>query len=343
MPSKKGGARSFVLGLAEEQQSGFSAELTRAAEATATELGWRHVRVNNAEQESECDVLLAIGNVRLFPDLVRRKKTTIRVLWHGETLPRPTDESGSTLHNLLPTGRLLDTIFAVAPGMEKVTALQQRREQAAIVREPLANLRLLQRALTAFDRIVVDSHDRAEGALRAGLPVRVVPYGYHESYAGPIRNAGDRRQDVLLLGHMVGRHGRRQRLVDLVERQLAERGIALSRLTRGTYGLRRGDILARSRVVVDIHRLPGNHPGFRFIVASAAGAALVSEPLARPEPLVPGIHYVEADEDMLAKVVAGLLADEPARLRVVEAAQALLTGDLHMRRLLPRVLADLVG
>lgn len=338
-----GGARPFVLGLAEERQSGFSAELMRGVEASAAELGWGHVRVNDAQQEASCDVLLAIGNVRLFPDLLRRRKAAARVLWHGEILPRPTDESGSTIHSLLPTGRLLDTVFAVAPGAERVTALRHRREQAAIVREPLANLKLLQRAFPAFDRVVVDSHDRAEGALRAGLPVSVVPYGYHESYAGPLQAAGDRPRDALLLAHMVGRHGRRQRLVALLERQLAERGYALTRLTSGTYGRRRSEILGRTRVVVDIHRLPGNYPGFRFIVASAAGAALVSEPLARPEPLIPGVHYVEAREDGMANAVAALLADEAARLRQVEVAQALLSGELHMSRVLPKVLDGLVG
>ena len=94
-------------------------------------------------------------------------------------------------------------------------------------------------------------------------------------------------------------------------------------------------------MVVDIHRLPGNNPGFRFIVASAAGAALVSEPLARPEPLVPGVHYVEAHEDEMAEAVAALLANEPARRGLVEAAQALLSGELQMTRVLPRVLHGL--
>ena len=212
-----GGGRPFVLGLAEEEQSGFSAEVMYGVEAAASELGWRHLRVNDAQQEQRCDVLLAIGNVRLFPDLLRREKAAVRVLWHGETLPRPTGESGAAIHSLLPTGRMLDTVFAVAPGSDRVRALRDGREKAALVREPLANLRLLQRALPAFDRIVVDSHDRAEGALRAGLRVSVVPYGYHESYAGPFQAAGDRPRDALLLAHMVGQHGRRQRLVGLVE------------------------------------------------------------------------------------------------------------------------------
>lgn len=170
-----GGGRPFVLGLAEEDQSGFSAEVMHGVEAAASELGWRHLRVNDAQQEQSCDVLLAIGNVRLFPDLLRREKAAVRVLWHGETLPRPTGESGGPIHSLLPTGRMLDTVFAVAPGSDRVRALRDGREKAALVREPLANLRLLQRALPAFDRIVVDSHDRAEGALRAGLRVSVVP------------------------------------------------------------------------------------------------------------------------------------------------------------------------
>jgi hypothetical protein len=218
-----------------------------------------------------------------------------------------------------------------------ITALRRAREQAAIVREPLDNLRLLKTGAPKFDRIVIDAHDRAAGAIAAGLAVDVIPYGYHESYAGPINGNGDRPIDAVLLGHFVGRHGRRQRLVETVERGLAARGIGLTRLLRGTYGKERADVLARTRVVLDIHRLPGNWPGFRFIVASAGGAALISEPLARPEPLVPGVHYVEAAAQDMADAAAELLADEPRRRRLVAAAQHLLATELHLNAILPRV------
>jgi hypothetical protein len=329
------------LGLADESRGGFSVDLMMGVEAAATELGWRHARVGTAAEESAADVVLAIGDVRLFPDLLRRLKRARRVLWHGETLPRPTSESGAAIHRALPTGRLLDWTFAAVPRADRLPRLLRLREQAAIVREPLANLRLLEKYADRFDRIVIDSADRAEGAIRAGLPVDVVPYGYHEAYAGALVAGGERPVQALVLAHLVGRHGRRQRWMTLVERQLGERGIALEPYPTGTYGVKRTERLRQTRVVVDIHRMPGNFPGFRFIVASAAGSALVTEPLTRPEPLVPGVHYLEAPADRMADAVAGLLADEPARQRLVEASQALLADQLHMRTVLPRALGTL--
>jgi len=329
----------FRLGVAVEDQSGFSAELTDAAEMAAAELGWRHRRVDTGADEEAVDVVLAIGNVRLFPDLLRRPKSARRVLWHGETLPRPTAESGTRVHQLVPTGRLLDTGFSALPGARRSEPLMRLREQAAIVREPLANLRLLEKWSGAFDRIVIDSRDRAEGAIRAGLDVTVVPYGYHESYAGPFdATSEDRPIGALLLAHLVGRYGRRQRLVAELERSFDARQIALTKVTRGTYGAERGALLRQARVVIDVHRVPGNHPGFRWIVASAAGAVVVTEPLASPEPLVRDVHYVEAKADEMPDAVAEILADEPRRKRIVDASQSLLATDLAMCRVLPRVL-----
>jgi len=322
----------FRLGVAEEDQSGFSAELTEAAEATAEELGWGRDRVNTAVHEDGVDVVLAIGNVRLFPDLLARPKRARRVLWHGETLPRPTAESGTRLHEVMPTGRLLDAAFSVVPPTQKSESMVRLREQAAIVREPLANLRLLEKAAPAFDRIVIDSRDRADGALRAGLDVAVVPYGYHASFAGPLTSAGDRPIGAVLLAHLVGQYGRRQRVVESLERRFDERHIGLIKVTSGMYGPERGALLRQARVVVDVHRIPGNHPGFRWIVAAAAGAVLISEPLSAPQPLVPGVHYVEAAADDMPDVVEHFLNDEAARARIVEAAQQLLSTDLLMRR-----------
>ena len=171
----------------------------------------------------------------------------------------------------------------------------------------------------------------------------VISYGYHESYAGPLRSGGERPIQALLLAHLVGRHGRRQRLLATFSEQLRQRGIELVARTGWTSGAERSELLSKTRVVVDIHRVPGNSPGFRFVVAAAAGAALVSEPLAIAAPLVPGVHYVEAEADRMTDAVAALLSDEPARARLVEAGQDELRDAWHMRSLLPKVIGGAEG
>jgi hypothetical protein len=108
----------------------------------------------------------------------------------------------------------------------------------------------------------------------------------------------------------------------------------------GLYGQEREDLLGRTRVVLDVHRVPGNFNGLRFMFAAAAGAVLVSEPCDDPRPLIPGKHYVEAPVEGLAAAIRDTLADEPRRRQIVEAGQELLRGELAMSRTLERVLAD---
>jgi hypothetical protein len=325
------------LGLAHEGLWGFLRELADAVMATARAMGIDARNVSNAAEEAEVDVVLAIGSVFLYPNLVARPRRARRVLWHLEPLPRMGGSSSGGIHRWLPTGRVLDLSRNALPPLGRTAAWQHWREQAANVREPLSNLVQLKRHAAAFDRIVVDTHVRAQGAVAAGIPVEVVPFGYHASYAGPIGGDGPRDIAVVALGN-VDRKARRNRIVSAVEDDLRRSNIALRRIDGHVYGADRRAVLERARVSLDIHRIPGAYPLYNFILASAAGAALVTEPLARTGPLEPGVHYVEAEASGLAQVTRDLLDDEPRRRRLVEAAQALLRTDLDLRRTLPRAL-----
>ncbi len=334
------------LGIADEGWVGFERDVALGVAASARASGWETRTVATAADEARVDVVLAIGNLGIYPDLVRRHASARRILWHMEVLSIPPVDPTAIyrLHRRVPTGRLLDGAARALPPFGRSGVFARWREEAAIERETGANLRGLQASRRAFDRIVVDSNDRAWGARAAGIDVDVLPVGYHEAYAGPLASLGDAERDieVLLLGSLPGRYGRRQRVLPLVEAGLAERGVTVTRLTTALMGPPRRAILDRTRVVVDIHRVPGNHPMLRFILATAAGAALVAEPLRDPSPLVAGVHYLEAPTGELPTVIAELLADEPARRRLVTASQALIAGPAHMDRIQPRLTATIV-
>jgi hypothetical protein len=325
------------LGIAHERCYGFLRELGEAVMEIAREQGSEVRDIDTAADEAQVDVVLAIGSVHLYPGLVTRPHAARRVLWHTEPLPRTTAPPRGGLHRYMPTGRLLDLSRAAVPPLARTAAWRRWREGAANVREPLSNMAQLRRHAAAFDRIVIDTQARAEGAFAAGLAVEVVPFGYHPKYAGPIGATGPRDIDVVALAN-VSPIARRHRILRAVEDELGRSGSKLARIGGHVYGARRRSELERARVAIDVHRIPGGHPLYTFILASAAGVALVTEPLNKPEPLVPGVHYVEAVENELAGAVRELLADEPRRLRVVEAAQALLTTQLDLRRTLPRAL-----
>ncbi|MEO7117939.1 MAG: hypothetical protein ABIZ34_03090 [Candidatus Limnocylindrales bacterium] len=335
------------LGIADEGWQGFEREIAKGVAAAASERGWEWRTVTTADDEAAVDIVLAIGNVGIYPDLIRRTVSARRVLWHMETLPIEADTSGiaNALHRHLPTGRMLDISARMVPLFGRSHRFALWREEAARERETGTNLRQLRAAQHALDRIVVDTHDRAAGALAAGIPVAVEPVGYHEAFAGPIApasvSAPDRDIPALMLGSLPGSHGRRHRLLPIVEAGLASRGVALVRVTGNAMGAERRAILERTRVVVDVQRVAGNHPMLRFILAAAAGAALACEPLYDPRPLVPGVHYLEATTEDLPRAVEALLRDEAARTRIVDAAQTLIAGPAHLRIVLPRVLATI--
>ena len=328
------------LGIANEGVWGFIAELGHAVEVAAGELGMEARQVDTGADEAQVDALVAVGSVRLYPDLLVRPHVARRVLWHVEPLPRVKPEPGSPLHRWLPTGKILDLSRAALPPLARSSTWQRWREQAANVREPLTNLVLLRRHAAAFDRIVIDTPTRAEGAIGAGLDVAIVPVGYHAAYAGGLlAPATERDIEVISLAN-VDRIARRYRLMRDIEATLARSGIALEHVKRHTYGSARTQVLRRSKVVLDVHRVPNSHPLYRFILAAAAGAAMVTEPLDQPQPLVPGIHYMEAETARLAEATLELLADEPRRRRMVDAAQTLLLGDLDLHHNLARALGS---
>ena len=330
--------RPIRLGLETEAIWGFLAELTTAAAVVAQELGMEAHQVSNSADEAQVDVLLTIGSFNLYPDLIVRPHTARRVLWHVEPLPRPASGVANRLHRMVPTGKLLDLSRAALPPLPRSAAWRRWREEAANVREPANNLAWLRRHAPAVDRVVIDTAERAQAALAAGIALDVVPFGYHPAYAGPLADpAAERDIEVLTLAN-IDPVARRYRLIKGITADLAQSNVELVQVPGHTYGEGRRRILERARVVLDVHRLPGSHPLFRLILSAAAGAAMISEPLDHPEPLVPGVHYIEADTDGLAAAIQDLLADEPRRRRIVEAAQALLTTDLDLRRTLPRAL-----
>jgi hypothetical protein len=326
------------LGLETEGIYGFIAELKDAAGVAARELGMETCEVSNRADESAVDVLLTVGSLNLYPGLVARQPSARRVLWHLEPLPQPIRGPADRLHRALPTGKLLDWGGAALPPLRRTAVWRRWREEAANVREPVTNLAWLRRHAAELDRIVIDTASRAEGARDAGFAFDVVPFGYHPAYAGPLAPPStDRDIPVLSLAN-ISPIARRYRLTAAIAEELSQSGIEMVRVPDHTYGSERRSILERTRVVMDVHRLPGTHPLYRLILSAAAGAAMISEPLANPAPLIPGVHYVEADTADLVHAASDLLADEPRRRRLVEAAQYLLTSDLDLRRNLPLAL-----
>lgn len=326
------------IGLAADPDPLFS-DLIEAVAAAAGEIGVDAHPVHDIDEAELDERLLVIGRPGRHERLVRAPGGPPRILWVGEPLPA-VSVAGSALTGAprqvgraarvaRPLGRVLRR--APLPG-----PLDRRRVGVATERLLAANLRELTDAVAAGASLVVTSRDRAATVAALGIDVTAVPFGYHERHAGPLTPVLGHERDVplLLLGTR-GTHTRRAREVSDLARTSAMTDL---RVVDGVWGDERAALLRRTRVIVDVHRIPGNFVGLRLLLAIAAGAVVVTEPMTDPFPFVPGVHHLEAALADLAAVASEVAADEARRAAIIEAGQASFADALAMRASVRRVL-----
>jgi hypothetical protein len=243
------------------------------------------------------------------------------VLWLSESLPMPAAAG-------LPAERL--TVRELA----KIALRDKRRT------DPFSNARRL-RSLAAHglpDRVVVTSEAAAEFLAQEGMSAAVIPYGYAPSHGRRLRL--ERDLDVLFLG--AWRMPRRQRALDRLRRAGIRVQVVGGWGHRGVWGEERTQLLNRSKLLLNLSRFPGQFSGERMLLGMANGALVVSEPIYRPAPFVPGTHYFDAPLDELPATIERLLADDAERERIADAGQAFVMDELTMERSVGRLL-ELVG
>jgi hypothetical protein len=146
----------------------------------------------------------------------------------------------------------------------------------------------------------------------------------------------DRPIDVLFLGGRTPHRAERLAALGplLWDRAADLRLFSFSRPVRGgvdglVFGDDKYDLLARSRILVNVHRDDAGAGYFewaRMVEAMANGCAVVTEPSTAAEPLVAGEHFVATDD--LVGAVAGLLGD-PARCAELGSRAAAAVLDEH--------------
>jgi hypothetical protein len=333
-----------VLGLARREGDPLTDGLLESIERSAAEVGMTTRRIARPEEERSVDILLVVGFPRSYAAFLEAPRSARRIAWFGEPLPRP------------GTGRVLGvpgSRTAIGAGLRamkrSIGPITRRslpgplgcmREAAAIVQERAANLEDAIWCSRSVDLVAVTSRDRARTLAEHSIDAVVVPFGYHPAGAGPLVAPGRVGRDisVVVVGSGLGEPWRRRgRVLAAIAPALEALGAVVH--LEGVWGAERDAILRRTRVVLDIHRVPGNFTSLRFLTTMAAGAVLVTEPVDDPHPFVPGVDHIEAPAEEMVGVVGAVLADEPGRRAIAEAGQARLTGELSMRTALERLLA----
>jgi hypothetical protein len=313
------------------------ADLIAAVAAASRDLGIEPVDVRTPSDLAvePVDRLLLVGRPGRHRPFLSRPMSIPTTVWTGEPLPPAgSARRGAARAQLIrrvarPAGATLRSIRL--PG-----GLDRRRVSLTTERLVRANLHELVMAASAGADVVVTSRDRAATLAGWGVTARTVPFGYHLCHAGALTPPGTGVRDVplLLLGSRA-EHTRRAAAVDRLRANGARHGLLVE---DASWGADRDALLRRTRVMLDVHRVPGNFVGLRLLLSLAAGVALVSEPMTDPWPFVPGVHFVEAPLDELLEAGLALIHDEARRDEIVEAGQALLRDDVSMPASLRRVL-----
>jgi hypothetical protein len=186
--------------------------------------------------------------------------------------------------------------------------------------------------------LVVDINTNGVAAIeQQGFTARRLALGAVPSMDRTEVRDGDRDIDVLFLGGTTAR--RDAALAKLApvlwDRHAEIRLFSSTRPIQGdeigvVFGAAKYDLLARSKILVNLHRSDDSDGYFewaRMIETMANGCTVVTEPSRGYEPLRPGVHFVESDLPNLAQTVTDLLDDEDQRTEISAAAtHAVLNG-----------------
>jgi len=263
------------------------------------------------------------GNIRFFPKIRRqligrrRHERPLVILWHTEPLPAPR-ASG------LPWPRL---------HLREIVKIALRDLRATDVYTNYQCLRdLTSRNLP--DILVVSTPARREFLAERGIESSWVPLGWHPGHGADLGIYRD--VDVLFLGNL--QIPRRRRMIT----RLKKAGIELSALGSWSdpayHGEARIRLLNRTKILLNIQRYPGELPGLRLILAMANRALVISEPIYRPAPFIPGQHYVEADIDSMAESIRFYLEEDRERERIAANGHRLVTEEITLARSAGRIL-----
>jgi hypothetical protein len=212
--------------------------------------------------------------------------------------------------------------------------------------------------------VSLDINPQGAAALCAeGIDARHVQLGAVASMTSPSAHSdqADRPVDVLFMGGLDDRRGAalaalapslHGRAADI---RLFKFDRPVSASTPGlVFGSAKYDVLARAKVLVNIHRdRPGTDaaPHYfewaRMVEAMANRCVVLTEPAATYAPLIDGDHFVTADLDELGAELDRLLDDDNRRTEIADRAHDAVFGplrlDIALAAQLERIETDVLG
>jgi hypothetical protein len=291
---------------------------------TLRELG-HEVEPNEDRAVSGSDgVVLALGNARWFPTAFRslaqmpREGRPLSVVWQSEPLPLPATAGfpSQPLH--------LREIAKIVLRDRRITDAPSNLRRLV----GLAKLRLP-------DLLVVTMRSSEETLAGLGIEASTIVWGYHPLHQG--RDLRLQRDiDVLFLGDL--NVPRRKKLL----RTLRRAGVEVC--ARGRWGDPRyfGEprtiLVNRAKIFLNLSRFPGQFSGSRLVLGMGNRSLVISEPMYRPDPFIPGTHYLGASVGEMPELIEHYLRDDAERQRVALRGHAFVTRELTTPRMVSQLL-----
>jgi len=281
----------------------------------------------------EFDVVLMLENCGWFPKILRefeaRQKDAqqpLLVVWNWEPLPLP------------------KTAGIPGPWLSarEIAKILLRDARATDVYTNLRNLRRLQRKGWPL-LLIVSSQAWQESLAERGISAQWVPYGYEadDGIRAPAEPDEERDIEALFLGAL--EIPRRRKIV----RKLRSLGVNLvakgSWFEKQLWGEDRARLINRSQAFLNIQRHPGEIGAHRMILGMANHSLVISEPIYKPAPFLPGLHYVEAQVREMPEVLRYYRTHPAERAEIVDRAYRFVTQELRMETSLSRILSLIDG
>jgi hypothetical protein len=274
------------------------------------------------------DVVWLQGNANWYPNACRQLAATPRrerpfvLIWHTEPLPPPKAAG-------LPWPR---------PTIKDVAKFILRDTRATDVYTNYLRIRSLVRQGIP-DLILASSQGRCEFLAERGIQSCRVPLAYHPLMGTDLGLTRD--IDVLFLGAL--NVPRRNRLLE----QLRTRRVNLMAVgdwfDPAFWGEDRTRLLNRAKILVNFGRAPGELSGYRLLLGMANKALVISEPIYKPDPYIPGKHFVMTRVEEMPEMIEHYLRHETEREQILTEAYRFVTDELTLARSVDQILVLLEG
>ncbi len=172
-----------------------------------------------------------------------------------------------------------------------------------------------------------------------GIAAEFLPVGQQPAFGRDL--GGPRDIDLLFIGSQ--KDARRRRTLEAIVAAARARGLSAHVPEGPIWGEERTRLVNRARVLLHLHQFDWDTPWMRWNLAVANGAVVAGEPLSVPDPMRPGVDYLEAPAAALVEEIARLVADEPRRLAMLEACRDRISATMTQAGALDRLAVRLAA